>query len=141
MIASSVAIYNELLAERPELAGRLHEPMRLDARGEEGDGRPTWMPVQPSCFDGKALRTFFHSDYFRSVVRHADVGSLGEVEQSLLDRFEAIASRPDIRLDMQFQVGDIQWISNHTVVHARTAYEDGPGHRRHLLRLWLSLED
>ena len=37
-------------------------------------------------------------------------------------------------------VGDVQLISNHSVVHARTAYEDVPGSERHLLRLWLSLE-
>ena len=35
----------------------------------------------------------------------------------------------------------VQLVSNHTVIHARTAYEDAPdtGSRRHLLRLWLSL--
>jgi hypothetical protein len=41
---------------------------------------------------------------------------------------------------MNFEPGDVQLISNHTVVHARTAYEDAPESERHLLRLWLSLE-
>ena len=42
---------------------------------------------------------------------------------------------------MELAAGDIQWLSNHTVLHARTAYEDDPdpARRRHLLRLWLSL--
>ena len=33
-------------------------------------------------------------------------------------------------------------VSNHTVLHARAAYEDdgGSSRRRHLLRLWLSLD-
>ena len=31
-------------------------------------------------------------------------------------------------------------ICNHTIVHSRSAYEDGPV-KRHLLRLWLSLEN
>jgi alpha-ketoglutarate-dependent taurine dioxygenase len=63
-------------------------------------------------------------------------------EQELLDLYEAIASSPDLYLDMQFQPGDIQLISNHTILHSRTAYEDppDPAHKRHLLRLWLSLE-
>ena len=45
-------------------------------------------------------------------------------------------------LDMELEPGDIQWLSNHTVVHARTEYEDHaePARRRHLLRLWLSIE-
>ena len=38
--------------------------------------------------------------------------------------------------------GDLQVISNHTVVHARTGYTDAEdlAQRRHLLRLWLTLE-
>ena len=82
------------------------------------------------------MRTFYHSDYYRSVARL--VGPLPKEELELLDAFEAIAERPDIRLDMQFAPGDIQLLSNHTVVHARTAYQDGD-HKRHLLRLWLTL--
>ena len=36
----------------------------------------------------------------------------------------------------------LEGLSNHTVVHARTPYEDfeDKARRRHLLRLWLSLE-
>jgi len=36
----------------------------------------------------------------------------------------------------------MQFISNHTIVHARTAYEDyaDPNEKRHLLRLWLSFD-
>jgi alpha-ketoglutarate-dependent taurine dioxygenase len=43
---------------------------------------------------------------------------------------------------MQLAPGDIQWLSNHTILHARTAYEDhrSPERKRHLLRLWLSTE-
>jgi alpha-ketoglutarate-dependent taurine dioxygenase len=43
-------------------------------------------------------------------------------------------------LDMDLQPGDIQLLSNHTIIHARTDYEDyeDPAKRRHLLRLWLS---
>jgi hypothetical protein len=34
-------------------------------------------------------------------------------------------------------------VHNHVLLHARAAYEDGPGPRdkRHLLRLWLSAHD
>ena len=36
--------------------------------------------------------------------------------------------------------GDVQFVHNHTVLHARAAFEDHdePERRRHLLRLWLS---
>ena len=64
---------------------------------------------------------------------------LSPEEREILDLYEEIASSPDLSFDMDLEPGDIQWLSNHTVLHARTAYEDDPAHRRHLLRLWLSL--
>jgi hypothetical protein len=41
---------------------------------------------------------------------------------------------------MNFMPGDIQLLHNHTILHARSAYEDWPEveRKRHLLRLWLS---
>jgi hypothetical protein len=41
---------------------------------------------------------------------------------------------------MILDIGDIQFLSNAHVLHARTAYTDypPPAPRRHLMRLWLS---
>jgi hypothetical protein len=141
-IVSSVAVYNELLERRPDLVARLYEPFRLDSRGEQGSRGPAWVPIPPCRHAGGRLRTFYHSDYFRSAVRHPDVPPFSEEEQTLLDLYEGIAAEPELRLDMQFEPGDVQLISNHTVLHARTAYEDqpDPARKRHLLRLWLSLD-
>jgi hypothetical protein len=140
-IVSSVSVYNELLRRRPDLIDRLYEPFCLDTRDEQGDGRLPYVPVVPCRHAGGELRSFYHSDYFRSAVRHAEVPPFTEQEQTLLDLYEEIASSPQLYLDMQFEPGDIQLISNHVTLHARTAYEDDPGGRRHLLRLWLSLRD
>ena len=54
--------------------------------------------------------------------------------------FGELAGDPELRLDMDFMPGDIQFLHNHTILHARTTYEDWPEaeRRRHLLRLWLS---
>jgi alpha-ketoglutarate-dependent taurine dioxygenase len=140
-IVSSVSVYNELLRRRPDLVERLYEPFLLDSREEQGEGRKPYYPVPPCRYAGGKLRTFYHSDYFRSVVRHAEVPPFTAEEQGLLDLYEEIAGSPDLYLDMHFQPGDVQLISNHVVLHARTAYEDPPRpeHKRHLLRLWLSL--
>jgi hypothetical protein len=140
-IVSSVSVYNELLARRPDWVARLFEPFLLDVRDEGGSGRLPWIPVPPCRYARGALRTFYHSDYFRSVSRHADAPPFDPAQRELMDLFEEIASEPALRLDMQFEPGDVQLISNHVVLHARTAYEDAPepGRGRHLLRLWLSL--
>jgi hypothetical protein len=44
---------------------------------------------------------------------------------------------------MDFQEGDLQLINNHTMLHAREAYEDypEPGRERHLLRMWIAIDD
>jgi hypothetical protein len=42
---------------------------------------------------------------------------------------------------MELELGDVQLLSNHSVIHARTDYQDYPedDRKRHLLRLWISL--
>jgi hypothetical protein len=139
-IVSSVAVYDELLRRRPELVERLYEPFALDVRDEQSGGGPAWVPIQPCRHAEGRLRTFYHSDYFRSAQRHADVPRFTALEQALLDLYESIAAEPALHLDMELQPGDVQLLSNHTILHARTAYEDDPRRPRHLLRLWLSLD-
>lgn len=142
-IASSVTIYNEICARAPALAARLFEPFKLDLRGEHRAGEPPYRDITPCAFAGGRLSTFWHSDYFHSVARHAEVPPFTEAEQALLELYDALAADPDIHLDMWLEPGDMQFISNHTTVHARTAYEDDddPAKKRHLLRLWLSLQE
>jgi hypothetical protein len=136
-LVSSVAVFDHLLATEPDLAARMFEPMLLDARRPPG-ASTQYTPVQPSCFDGTRLRTFMHLDYYTSVERHPGV-KLDDRASAMLAAWEEYAERPDVHLDMQLAPGDLQLVSNHDVVHARTAYQDDPDHPRHLLRLWLSL--
>jgi hypothetical protein len=142
-IASSVAIWNAIFEEDPESAYLLFERFAHDLRGEHRPGRPAHTEFQPCCLgeDG-VLRTFYHSEYFRSAARLPEVGPLPDHKQDLLDRYDELGASPDFHLDMWLEPGDMQFISNHTIVHARTEYEDDPdpARKRHLLRLWLSLD-
>jgi hypothetical protein len=137
-IVSSVTVYNELLARRPDLVERLYRPFHLDTHGEGG---VRTVPIEACRYHGGRLRTFYHSDYFRSAFHYEHTPSMSDAERELLDLYESIAEDPANRLEMDLAPGDIQLVSNHTVLHARTAYEDfeEPAERRHLLRLWLSL--
>lgn len=142
-IVSSVSVFNELVKTRPDLAARLFDPVRLDIRNEGSRSGTQYINVIPSRYADGVLRTFYHADYFRSVTRHDDVGPFSKDEQAFFDSYEAIAADPDLYLDMELQPGDIQLLSNHTNLHARTDYEDydDPAEKRHLLRLWISLTD
>lgn len=134
---SSVTVWNELHATRPDLAARMFEPTIFDTRG---DGGIDFFTVAPCRFDGTALRTFYHGDYFRSAERQPGAPALPASTKEMLDAYDAVASRPGLFLDMEFAPGDIQLLSNHTVLHSRSDYEDWdePEKKRHLLRLWLS---
>jgi alpha-ketoglutarate-dependent taurine dioxygenase len=45
-----------------------------------------------------------------------------------------------VALDMSFQPGDMLFLKNSVILHARAAYADfdEPEAKRHLLRLWLA---
>ncbi|MFT4572204.1 MAG: alpha-ketoglutarate-dependent taurine dioxygenase [Hyphomicrobiaceae bacterium] len=70
-----------------------------------------------------------------------DVVRLSDAQRELLDLLEAIPDEPGVALDMKFQPGDMQFLKNSVILHARSAYDDfeEAERKRHLLRLWLSV--
>jgi alpha-ketoglutarate-dependent taurine dioxygenase len=60
-------------------------------------------------------------------------------EKASLDFLDEQTRRADLRLDMDLEPGDIQFINNYTTLHSRTEFMDGalPHQKRHMLRLWL----
>ena len=138
-IVSSVSVYNALLAQHPELVERLYRPFLMDTHGEGG---VDYIPIRACRHAGDQLRTFWHADYFRSSHDYARTPAFEPDERAVLDAYDAFASRPELYLDMELARGDVHLLSNHTILHARTAYEDyeDPARKRHLLRLWVSLD-
>lgn len=138
-IVSTGWLFNEALAEDPDLAAVLFEPFKLDSRGEHRPGAPPYSELAPCAYADGELRTFYHSEYMRSVTRHEGV-TLSAAQARLLDLYDSRGADSDVQLEMWLEPGDMQFLSNHSIAHARTAYEDDPQAPRHLLRLWLSLE-
>jgi alpha-ketoglutarate-dependent taurine dioxygenase len=67
---------------------------------------------------------------------------MGEPELAVLDRFEEVTKRPELMLEFTLRPGEMYFINNYTILHARTAFDDGDAEddqRRHLLRLWLEV--
>lgn len=137
-LVSTVTLFNRLLDDRPELVPFLFKPFKLDGRGERPKGALPYSELVPACYDGRRLKTFYHSDYMRSVARHAGA-ELSPEQRQILDFYDTRGADPDLYFDMRLEPGDIQLLSNHTVAHGRTAYQDDDTQQRHLLRLWLSL--
>lgn len=139
-LVSSVSIYNEFLRSYPQLVDRLYESQLLDTRG---DGGVRYFAIEPVTFAGGVLRTFWHAEYFRSSHQHPGAPALSQQDAELLDVYQRILDDPTFILDMTFEVGDAQFLSNHVLLHARTAFKDiveASSGGRLLLRLWLTME-
>ena len=137
-IVSSITVFNEFLKQYPKEVPTLFKNMFMDTKGENN---LSYVALPPLRFDGENLRTFYHSDYFRSAKRFTQIKQQVEKYETVLDHYEQIAMRPDLYLEMNLRPGDMQFISNHTIIHARTKYEDTSTGKRHLLRLWISLSE
>lgn len=143
-IASSAAIHNAMLARDPKLVAALMKPVYRDRRGEVPDGAREWyaVPVFNPTPDGGLATTYVRSA-MRKAQRFEEVPRLTPEIEAACDLLDSLAESPEIHLDMEFRPGDIQFLSNHWVLHSRTAFEDFAEQekRRHLFRLWLALDD
>jgi hypothetical protein len=141
MIASSVAVHNEMVRRRPDLVAALYEPVAWSWQGQEPPGEPGWY-MQPvfNFFNGKFSCRYVRA-HIRNGERFSDAPRLTEAQVEALDLLDEIAWREDVHLSMHFEPGDIQILCNHTCMHSRTAFEDYPedDRRRHLLRMWLAV--
>lgn len=139
-LTSSMSVYNAMAERYPELVWRLFRPMPTDRRGEVPEGKKPWFET-PIYNDHQGLLSAIYAPhYVRSSQRFPEAPRLMPEDYAALDAFDALAEDPRLRLDMEFQPGDMQFVHNHTTLHDRTAFEDWPEpeRKRHLLRLWLA---
>ena len=138
-LTSSMTIYNVMATRRPDLRGGCSadadRPARRGARGQASLVRDADLQRSPGL-----LSAIYAPHYVRSSQRFPDAPRLSAEDIAALDCFDALAEDAELRLDMEFRPGDMQFVHNHTVLHDRTAFEDWPEpeRKRHLLRLWLA---
>jgi hypothetical protein len=142
-IVSSMTLHNVMLARRPDLLERLYQAFPVDRRGEVPEGKaPFYAAPVFNAHDGH-LSVLYSRLHIGSSQRFPAARRLTHEDIEALDMLADLAGDPELRLDMNFMPGDIQFLHNHTILHARTAYEDWPEveRKRHLLRLWLAPPD
>jgi hypothetical protein len=139
-IVSSVSVFREIQARRPDLVPLLFQPFHFDRNEEQREGEAPTFQLPICHFDGERLRTFYVGWYIRDAQRHGGVPRLAPEQRELLDLIDELAADPSLRLDMDFRPGDVQLLKNSQVLHGRAEYEDWPEpeRRRHLLRIWVS---
>ena len=141
LLVSAVAVFNEIVRRRPDLAELLQEPCwYMDTRGQRRDGvRYQVMPIY-TWWNGQ-LTTNYKNSLMHAAQRFDDVPPFSPAQLETLDLLGKICADPAFCLRFEMQPGDIQIANNYATFHGRTKYEDfaDPEKRRHMLRMWLSL--
>ncbi|KAI4150499.1 MAG: hypothetical protein LQ340_004033 [Diploschistes diacapsis] len=144
-IVSSHNVYNILRRERPDVLKTLVSPIwYFDRKGEESQGEEAY--IRSSVFylepDGEGrVYTKWDPYFIRSLTRFSDAGLIPPLSPAQLEAADVLEQTClHEALHMVLEVGDIQFLSNEHIFHARTAYRDypPPAPRRHLMRLWLA---
>ncbi|ORY00358.1 hypothetical protein BCR34DRAFT_494590 [Clohesyomyces aquaticus] len=139
-IASFWQIYNELLETEPsvlETMAAADWPFEL-----KQPNAPPYLELGPTLFfaDGKPICQLVKAPLLGSpqIPRSSDMPCLSQEQHHALEVVEGLARRFSSKLDRR--VGDIQYIHNLSMLHARSAYgsksSSSPG-QRHLLRMFL----
>jgi Taurine catabolism dioxygenase TauD, TfdA family len=138
-LASSVAVHNEMIRRWPDLAAVLYQDVYRSRFGEEATQHDVAYPLPVfGVRDGK-----FTSHYSLTFIEVAQmtpgVPPLSAAQREAIDLLMALAE--ELSFAMRFEPGDMQFLNNHVIYHARTAFEDdaGNGRVRLLYRLWLSM--
>lgn len=145
-LASSGAIYNELLKRRPDYLALLTRPFyeTTNLRFDDTSGDPfktiseTAVPVF-SMYEDRLACVFRRRRMVQGMERHGTPLTNAELEAMYF--VESLANSDELRFDMELQPGDIQFLNNYTILHARKAFVDRaePGEGRLMLRTWINL--
>jgi hypothetical protein len=142
LVANAVTIHNDLVRDDPDLAAELYEPYPYDLRGEHAPGSRSWYTMPVFTRRGDRLFVRYIRPYIESSRRHPDAPRPSERARAALDRVDALCADPQYRVAMGMRAGDMQFVNNYHVLHARDGYRDDrpAGKVRHLKRLWLETD-
>ena len=124
------SLLTSLLAARDALgrAGRadvletLAAELPWDRQGEHADGEPGWAPNPVFVEDGDGFLARFYESYVRGGYAKRGEAVPADVDAALSTLAAALDAQPRIRF--MLEAGQYQYVNNHTLVHAREAFED-----------------
>jgi hypothetical protein len=138
-ICSSVAVMNEMLRRRPDLARLLYQPCYRSRHGEEAElaDEVYALPIF-GLRDGR-FTSHFSLTYIEAAQTVAGVPKLTDAQKEAIELLLAIAK--ELAFEMVLAPGDIQFLNSHVTYHGRTPFADdrSAGRERLLMRLWLAM--
>ena len=136
-LVSVPSVYNILLKEFPEYLGLFYKQWYYAHLGEDLPSPTSLFAMHQGKLNFRYLRQYIELGH---ELRNSP---LSDVEKEALDILDSIIMRPELRIDMMLEPGDIQLANNHLVLHSRTSFVDHDDikQRRKLLRLWLKMSN
>ncbi|MGB6104314.1 MAG: TauD/TfdA family dioxygenase [Pusillimonas sp.] len=141
LLASSISAHNRMLKNRPDLLEVLYQPFTFSRQGEEApEEAPHYQAPVFGMEQGRFMCRHIRNHINSAQMAFPEIPRLTEKQIEALDELDAILASPELCFSMEFQPGDMQFINNHIVLHARTEYEDHEESekKRLLFRLWMS---
>ena len=141
-VVSSVTVFQTIAMERPDLVPALLDGYVIYRRGEgTRDSEGGFTDYRIPVFDinkGRVSSIFIPAQIEQAMKEGLEVTAL---EREALQYMHEVINRPELRVDMLLEPGDIQFVNNLTVYHSRTDFvdHDEPDQKRLLMRLWLNL--
>ncbi len=138
-LSSSAAVHNEMLKRRPDLAKVLYRDFYRSRFGEEAEKNTAVYPLPVfGARDGK-FTSHYSLTYIEAAEMVAGTPKMTAGQREAIDLLMALAG--ELSFDMTLEPGDMQFLNNHVVYHARTPFEDdaSSGQDRLLYRLWLTV--
>lgn len=140
-ICSSMAVYNALVdAGRRDLVDALYDGYLFDRKSEEGPGIfPVSEAPVPMLSWHEGRLSFRYVPSWAETAAKRTGKPWFDVQRAALDEVNRLSNLPEFYLDMDFQVGDVQYLNNYSVLHSRTDFvdHDEPERKRFLQRIWL----
>ncbi len=141
-VASAPLVHERMCSEAPELLEYLYRDYVRDivTPGTE----PTHTALLANRFpvfqkrDGEAAITLRYMRYWiEKGAERAGTGlERGDIEA--MDWLGAAFADETVHSRLHLEPGDLLFVDNRDIAHNRTPYEDLPGKRRHMVRLWLA---
>ncbi|KAJ3120514.1 hypothetical protein HK100_012756 [Physocladia obscura] len=140
-LSSIGRVYNDIAKTRPDIIKTLADDWILD-HGNTFRGTPGKFAKRPLLFheNGRIIAAIAR----RSVTgygiwgRHKSLPRATEEQKEALDTLHFLGRKHS--LNIPIRRGDIQFLNNYEVFHAREAYTDSAEKQRHLVRLYLRID-
>ena len=137
-VMSVESVHNALLQQHAQHLERLYRPFWYDRHREHEEDEIPYFSAPIFEYDGEQLhaRLALNEIYGGYQLR----GQTMDIQTaSALEAVQDVFNTPELRVELEFEPGQIQFVNNRRTGHARTEFVDGerPDQKRHLERLWL----